>query len=93
MSDFESCERFVVSGRVQGVSFRMFTQSAARRHGVVGWVRNRSDGCVEGLVSGTAAALESFYAELRRGPRFAVVRSLERSPVAAEAPDNFEIRW
>ncbi|HEY9467214.1 MAG TPA: acylphosphatase, partial [Vicinamibacterales bacterium] len=42
--------RFVVSGRVQGVGFRYFTQDTAAREGVTGWVRNLPNGSVEALV-------------------------------------------
>jgi acylphosphatase len=44
----------IVSGRVQGVSFRAETQKAANRIGVYGWVRNRRDGKVEAVVEGAS---------------------------------------
>jgi acylphosphatase len=37
----------LVRGRVQGVYFRASAQREARRLGVCGWVKNRSDGCVD----------------------------------------------
>jgi acylphosphatase len=43
---------------------------------VSGWVRNRSDGAVEALLRGPAAGVEALIAEMRRGPRFAVVENL-----------------
>ncbi len=88
----ELVESFVVSGRVQGVSYRWFTQRTAERLGIRGWVRNRSDGCVEGLAAGTGAALSSFFSELEIGPRFAEVESLERVQAVAPPPAGFEIR-
>ena len=39
--------RAIVSGRVQGVSFRAATAEQAKEFGVVGWIQNGSDGCIE----------------------------------------------
>ena len=69
--------RFVVTGRVQGVFFRDFMRSASHRLNVTGWVRNRSDGAVEGEAVGTADRLQSFREALARGPELARVVSLE----------------
>ena len=41
--------RFLVSGHVQGVGFRYFTQDAARREGVHGYVTNLADGTVDAV--------------------------------------------
>jgi acylphosphatase len=68
--------RVVVEGAVQGVGYREFTRRTSLRLGVSGWVRNRSDGAVEALICGPPAAVEALVAEMRRGPRFAVVESL-----------------
>ena len=40
-------KHIVVTGLVQGVGFRYFTVTQARRLGVQGWVRNCRDGSVE----------------------------------------------
>ena len=71
--------RLVVEGAVQGVGYREFTRRAALRLNVSGWVRNRSDGAVEALVRGPPAQVEALIAEMRRGPRFAVVERLSVS--------------
>lgn len=68
--------RFMVSGRVQGVGFRYFTQDTARREGVTGWVRNLPDGRVEALAEGDAEALTRLERALRTGPRGARVDRL-----------------
>jgi len=65
--------RFVVSGRVQGVGFRYFTQDVARREGVTGWVRNLPDGRVEARVEGEAEAVTRVERAIRAGPRGARV--------------------
>jgi acylphosphatase len=65
--------RYLVRGRVQGVGFRYFTQAAAVRAGVSGWVRNNPDGTVEIAAAGDADALARLEEEIRRGPRGARV--------------------
>ncbi|NOZ29097.1 MAG: acylphosphatase [Chloroflexi bacterium] len=66
--------RVEVYGRVQGVGFRYFVQSVARRLGVSGWVRNRRDGSVELEAEGPRAALERLLEAVRRGPSSARVQ-------------------
>lgn len=60
--------RYVVTGRVQGVGFRLFAEAAAAREGVHGWVRNRPDGAVEAWVEGDAESVQRIEAALHRGP-------------------------
>jgi len=69
--------RFVVSGRVQGVGFRWFTQDTARREGAMGWVRNLPDGRVEATAEGDAEAVERFERAIRHGPPGAQVESVD----------------
>ena len=68
--------RVIVEGSVQAVGYRHFAAQAAVRLGISGWVRNRSDGAVEALISGSPDAVEAMLAELRRGPRWAEVSAL-----------------
>jgi acylphosphatase len=65
--------RLVISGRVQGVGFRWFTQDRASREGVTGWVRNLPDGRVEALVEGEEEAVTRVERALHAGPRGARV--------------------
>ncbi|MFZ3047215.1 MAG: acylphosphatase, partial [Desulfatirhabdiaceae bacterium] len=44
--------RVRITGRVQGVSFRMETLREANRLGVTGWVKNAGDGSVEAVFEG-----------------------------------------
>ncbi len=69
--------RFVVSGHVQGVGFRWFTQDAAQREGAVGWVRNLPDGGVEALIEGDAEAVTRVERAIRSGPRGARVEKVD----------------
>lgn len=68
--------RAIVSGRVQGVSYRASTASEARRIGVVGWVRNRADGTVELEVEGTPEQVAALLAWCEHGPPAAKVTNL-----------------
>ncbi len=87
------CERFRVSGRVQGVGFRAAACSQARRLGLAGWVRNLADGRVELLAQGEAARLDSLFAWLQRGPPAAGVTGIERSSEpCCDLPVGFNIR-
>jgi acylphosphatase len=69
--------RYVISGRVQGVGFRWFAESAAAREGVHGWIRNLPDGRVEAQAEGDAEALERFERALRHGPPAARVETVD----------------
>jgi acylphosphatase len=79
--------RYVIGGRVQGVGFRYFTEAAAAREGILGWVRNTPDGQVEVSAEGDAEALERFERKLRHGPPGARV---ERVDVDDMAPTGRE---
>jgi len=68
--------RVRVTGRVQGVGFRETCRREAQRHGVAGTVWNRSDGSVEAVFEGTAAAVDHMEAWCRQGPRSAQVRDV-----------------
>jgi acylphosphatase len=69
--------RYVVTGRVQGVGFRWFVEREASALGLSGWVRNRADGSVEVLASGTNQQLNAFYDKLKEGPRASRVDNVE----------------
>ena len=69
--------RLVITGRVQGVGYRAWAIATARRLGLRGWVRNRSDGAVEALVAGSEEAVAAMLAACRRGPAAARVVAVE----------------
>lgn len=62
-----------ITGRVQGVGFRNFTQRRARRLGVDGWVRNEPDGSVRLVAEGSRTDLEDLVNAVQAGPRMARV--------------------
>lgn len=67
----------IVTGIVQGVNFRWFTQRRATELGLAGYVRNRSDGSVEFVAEGTRGDLERLLDTVRVGPSMAVVENVE----------------
>ncbi len=69
--------RYLITGRVQGVGFRYFTQSAAVREGLNGWVRNRADGGVEVFAEGDLEAVDRFEHQVRHGPPGARVADVD----------------
>jgi acylphosphatase len=83
-----ACVKFVVSGRVQSVGFRYFTQSAAAREGLHGWVRNTADGRVEIDAEGDAEAMERFERAVRHGPPGARVDEIEVNAVPAHGRET-----
>jgi acylphosphatase len=82
--------RLTITGRVQGVGYRDWTISMARRLGLTGWVRNRRDGAVEALIVGDEAAVGRMIEACRRGPPAARVDEIDVDPVDLDIlPDGF----
>ena len=84
-----------VSGRVQGVGYRQFVHGVAKRMGVAGYVRNLADGRVEVYAIGSDAQLRALLAELRRGPRHAIVEEVGETgaEVAPEFVLHFSVKY
>ncbi|KAF2834815.1 Acylphosphatase [Patellaria atrata CBS 101060] len=70
---------YKVTGEVQGVCFRQGTVEQAKNLNVTGWVRNASDGSVEGEAQGDKGSLDSFVKYLNKGPSAANVSNVEKS--------------
>ncbi len=83
--------RAVLSGRVQGVGFRFFAESAAREARITGWVRNRHDGTVETVAEGEAEDVRRYLDRLRAGPIGSRVTALDEEEVPIRGYDSFEI--
>jgi acylphosphatase len=81
----------IISGIVQGVNFRRFTQIKALQLGVNGWVRNLPDGRVEGYFDGEAEAVAKLLDWCHSGPPSARVDNLDirEEQFVAEFSDFF----
>ncbi len=66
-----------VSGRVQGVGYRFFTEDIAAELGLKGYARNLSDGRVQIEVEGERKDVEKFISRLWKGPSMAIVENVE----------------
>jgi acylphosphatase len=75
--------RCLVSGRVQGVFYRASARDRARVLGVTGYARNLSDGRVEVLACGPAAAVEALCSWLWQGSAASRVTAVEVVEVPA----------
>jgi acylphosphatase len=66
-----------ISGRVQGVGYRWFVVSQAKRLSVRGWVRNAEDGSVELEAEGSTESIAEFRKRVEKGPPAARVEHVE----------------
>ena len=93
MADNKSV-RLIISGKVQGVFFRVETQKAARDFGVTGWVRNLADGTVEALAEGERSNVDALIDWCHQGPPMSRV---DRVDVATRdfsgEYDSFEVTY
>lgn len=84
-----------VTGRVQGVWFRGWTQAEAERRGLCGWVRNDPDGSVIALIGGPEAEVRAMIATLHTGPeaaRVAEVEIVHLDSNTVDLPEGFNVR-
>ena len=81
------------SGHVQGVGFRFRTREVARRHGIVGFVRNLPDGRVEVVAEGEPAALQAFLADLSASFAGHITDSEKNVAAATGKWSSFEIQY
>lgn len=89
----EKIVRARITGRVQGVSYRAWTQATARSHELAGWVRNCDDGSVEAVFAGAADEVNAMLTACHAGPPAADVDEVETRPAdEADIPETFEIR-
>lgn len=80
------------SGRVQGVWYRESCRREAVRLGVVGWIRNLSDGRVEGVFEGDDQSVEQLVTWCQSGPPRAEVTSLEVRTEEPLGESSFAVR-
>jgi acylphosphatase len=84
--------RAIVSGRVQGVSYRAATANKARQLGLVGWVRNLANGDVE--LEAEGSNIDELVAWCKQGPPAARVDSVTVEDIALDGHEaSFDVRY
>jgi acylphosphatase len=85
--------KILVTGRVQGVYFRLFTQNKAKHFSINGHARNLPDGRVEIVAEGDNITIEKFIKWCHKGPATARVDHVEIAELEADDElTTFEIR-
>jgi len=84
--------RITITGHVQGVWFRKSAKDEAEKLGLVGWVKNLSNGGVLAEAEGKSVDVERFITWCYKGPENAVVTGVETENVPLEADFGFVIR-
>jgi len=88
----ESAKYVRVTGRVQGVFYRAWSQAQARELAISGWIRNCPDGSVEAHLQGEDSSVSRMIDRMRRGPANARVEDVEIEDAAPEDTGRFELR-
>ena len=83
--------RILVSGKVQGVFYRGWTEMTARTLGLSGWVRNLRSGDVEILASGPDEKVEQLVRLCHQGPPAAEVQTVRVEEVEGQPEPGFAI--
>lgn len=81
-----------ISGRVQGVFYRAFTEEVAYSLRLNGWVRNLRDGRVEAVFEGDEDAISIAIERCKEGPPYARVDHIEVKWEEPEGLKGFEIK-
>jgi acylphosphatase len=80
-----------VYGRVQGVGFRSWAASRAKRLGITGWVRNCPDGTVELVAEGKKNVIETYIDILQEGNGWSSTEFISADPVSCRGYCGFDI--
>ena len=77
---------------MQGVGYRLWATRTAASLGLRGWVRNRTNGSVEALVTGAPEAVAAMIEASRKGPLGAQVRDVTVTPDQDDGSMGFVAR-
>ncbi len=81
-------------GRVQGVGFRYFVQTLAKKEKVTGWVKNEYDGSVTMEIQGTPEQLDALESQIKKGNGFARVSQFDTENISVVSGESqFSIHY
>ncbi len=80
-----------VSGKVQGVYFRVSSQQKAIDYGLSGYAKNLADGDVELMLCGEEENVEKMLAWLKHGPEQAEVTQMQQKQINWQEHSFFAI--
>ncbi len=72
--------RVTMEGKVQKVGLRHWIKQKAVHNEVFGWVRNRSNGCVEAFFYGYEENVTEMLKLCYQGPSFAFIKKVKEFP-------------
>jgi acylphosphatase len=85
------CAHVWISGKVQGVGYRLSAQSEAVKLGIKGWIRNLPDGRVEAVFEGDKTSVEQMIQWSYQGPTAAVVKDVNVEYETPQGCSEFQV--
>jgi len=80
-----------VEGLVQGVFYRQSTKTKAIDSGITGEIKNKPDGSVHIVATGTEAQLDQFVKWCNKGPEMAIVTKVNVEKIPLQTFKGFNI--
>lgn len=83
--------KITITGRVQGVGFRISTKAVADQLGIKGFIKNLPDGTVYIEAEAAEILMQEFLKWCNIGPDEALVQHLQVQPIEVKNHQNFNI--
>ena len=80
-----------VEGLVQGVFYRQSTKAKAIESGITGEIKNKPDGTVHIIATGTETQLDQFIQWCNKGPEMAIVTAVKVEKIPLRSFKGFSI--
>ena len=90
LDDGHKALRLLIYGRIKGGVFRDWIVKTALKLGLNGWVRNRTDGPVEGMIVGDNDIVDKMVQQCWVGPNTAKVDNIELTNAIGIVKNGFE---